>query len=234
MAFNPTKCTVLRVRGNRQRQNISYPYTLHGHKLDEDKSPKYLGVTFSDDLTWSNHIAGVAAKGQRTLGFAKRNFWQCPKPIRETVYKTLVRPVLEYACPVWDPHLQKDKILLERVQRRAARFAANNYQDRRPGSMTKLLRDLKWGTLEQRRNTISLQVFHKCHNHLIDIQFPSNITKGDQRTRGSNKYHQCRCDTVQETNSFYHRTIRKWNLLPQNTRSAETAEEFARLLASQQ
>ena len=31
-------------------------------------------------------------------------------------YKTQVLPILEYGCAIWDPHLKKDKILLENVQ----------------------------------------------------------------------------------------------------------------------
>ena len=34
----------------------------------------------------------------------KRNLSSCPQDVKETAYKGLVRPILEYASPVWDPH----------------------------------------------------------------------------------------------------------------------------------
>lgn len=52
---------------------------------------------------------------------------------------TLVSPKLQYACSAWDPHYQRDRAALERVQRKAARFVTGNYD--RTTSVTEMLRD---------------------------------------------------------------------------------------------
>ena len=76
-----------------------------------------------------------------------------------TLYKSLVRPVLEYAAPAWNSYLVKDVLVLERVQRRASRLALGQkrsemeYEDR--------LRKLKWPTLETRRLFLSLVECYK-------------------------------------------------------------------------
>ena len=80
--------------------------------------------------------------------------------MKETTYKTLVRPKLQYACSAWDPHHQKDKAALERIQRKAARFVTGNYD--RTTSVTEMLQDLQWDTLEMMRrharlSTVSLR-----------------------------------------------------------------------------
>ena len=52
------------------------------------------------------------------------------KKVRETTYNTLVRPQLEYAVPVWDPFTKDKTLRLENIQRRAARWTANEYDNR--------------------------------------------------------------------------------------------------------
>ena len=48
--------------------------------------------------------------------------------VKEQAYKALVGPTLEFACPVWDPYLEKNVNKLEAIQRRAARWAVNRHR----------------------------------------------------------------------------------------------------------
>ena len=50
------------------------------------------------------HINQSAAKGNRSLGFIKRNLHSCTEDIKNLAYRTLVRPSLEYSSVVWDPY----------------------------------------------------------------------------------------------------------------------------------
>ena len=59
----------------------------------------------------------------------RRNLRRCPVKVKETAYITLVRSTLEYAAPVWDPHLARDCDLLEKIQWRSARFVKVVTQD---------------------------------------------------------------------------------------------------------
>jgi len=49
----------------------------------------------------------------------KRNFTDRSQSTLIPLYKSVVRPHLEYCCSVWNPHFRKDIELIERVQRRA-------------------------------------------------------------------------------------------------------------------
>ena len=69
MNFNPSKCQVLHVA--RLKTPIETKYFLHDTMLNSVSSAKYLGVTISDDLSWSSHIDNISKSANQTLGFLK-------------------------------------------------------------------------------------------------------------------------------------------------------------------
>jgi hypothetical protein len=62
----------------------------------------------SDKVNWSQHIDSITNNANRTLGFLRRYLKISSLSIKEQAYNTLVRPLVEYASPVWDPHHQTD------------------------------------------------------------------------------------------------------------------------------
>ena len=105
-----------------------YNYRIHGHDLKVVKGGKYLGVTITHNLSRGSHVETTSRKANNSLAFLRRNLTSCPKDIKSQAYQTLVRPILEYASPAWDPFTQKDINQLEAVQRRAARFVMSDYR----------------------------------------------------------------------------------------------------------
>ena len=130
-------------------------YSFCGQPLQEVSSHPYLGVEIDNKLKWDVHYNKTTAKGRRVLGFLKRNLWFCPQKVKECAYRTLVRPVLEYACCAWDPYRRGDVNKIESIQRKAARFCKNDYGQQ--SSVTQMLEDLKWTTLEERRKETKTQ-----------------------------------------------------------------------------
>ena len=83
-----------------------------------------MGIIASSDLSWSEHVRNVTVnKANKLLGLVHRTVGSSNPGTFSTLYKSLVRPVLEYAAPAWNPYLAKDVIALERVQRRASRVS---------------------------------------------------------------------------------------------------------------
>ena len=101
MAFHPEKCVTMRVTN--KRNTLNYTYKIHGHPLKLEDSTKYLGVNLHPKLSWSPHITATAHKADHTRAFLQRNMRSCPRNVRAQCYTTLVRPMLEYSSPVWDP-----------------------------------------------------------------------------------------------------------------------------------
>jgi hypothetical protein len=91
MSFNPSKCTVIRVAPNKSKTAIHANYQLQGHTLEIVDSNKYLGVTLTSNLSWDKHVDNVAAKGNITLGFIRRNLKDCTRTVKETSYTAMVR-----------------------------------------------------------------------------------------------------------------------------------------------
>ena len=145
MSFNPSKCQVLRI--TRAKCPIQTRYILHNTVLESVPSAKYLGITISDNLSWTPPppplIHLFSKKANQTLGFLKRNIKDHNKDLKSTAYTTLVRPQLEYASTVWSPHTATDT-KLEAVQHRSARWATRDYQ--RTSSVTQMIKDLNWRT----------------------------------------------------------------------------------------
>ena len=77
----------------------------------------------SRDLSWSNHIDASVNKANKVLGLLKRTVGSKNRDIFSVLCRSLVRPLLEYASPVWSPYPVKNKLAIESVQRRASRIA---------------------------------------------------------------------------------------------------------------
>ena len=121
MRFQPVKCNIMQIT-RKWIKKINASYSLEGTVLENFGKIKYLGVTITNDLKWNIHVRNICTKANRTLGFLRGNLATCPRDVKESAYKGLVRPVLEYGSSVWDPKsiLLQDEF--EKVQKRAARF----------------------------------------------------------------------------------------------------------------
>lgn len=161
MRFNPGQ--VLHI--TRSKKPIKHPYSLHGQTLQAVSDDKYLGVTLSSDMSWTEHIKNVSNKANKTLGFILRNIKTKNQKVREMAYKTLVRPQLEYASPVWSPGTLTASLKIEATQRRAARSVKNNYSPY--DSVTDMQKELDWRALEDRRTDARLIPFYKIVHGLV-------------------------------------------------------------------
>ena len=152
--------------------------------LEVTKDSKYLDATISNDLSWANHIGNITAKPNHTIGFLRRNIHACPKEVKEASYTTLVRPAIEYASAVWDPFNKNQISQLDFVQRRAARIVSNNFQDREPGAVTSIISNLKWESLEQRREKARSVLMYNIVHNFVEIHAEHLLIPADSRTRG--------------------------------------------------
>jgi ribonuclease P/MRP protein subunit RPP40 len=95
MQFHVSNCYAMRLTSTRNKK-LTCNYTMDGQALTETMSTPNMGVQLSHNLKWNNHTNVITYKANRMLGFIRRNLNNTPQTVRETAYKTLVRPRLEY------------------------------------------------------------------------------------------------------------------------------------------
>ena len=244
MRFNAKKCYILSI-ADKGRHKF---YELNSTILKNVDNNPYLGLTLAKDLKWSTHIDNISKKASSTLGFVQRNLKKVPKDCKKTAYVALVRSTLEYGAAIWDPHLEKDIIKLEKIQRKAIRFINNDYRSITPGSVTKMQKELNLPPLKNRRKEKRLCFLYNIQKgsvpainkdvyltplnnkrHIRAKQYSDcetqNIISGHQ-----NLHNKCfkvpASRTTTYRHSFFPRTISEWNELPDSTVSAPSLESF--------
>lgn len=228
MELNTDKCKAITV--SRKKSQIRHQYILNNTPLEEVSSTKYLGITITSDLKWDKHITSICHKANNTLAFLRRNLRINSPDLKSTAYKALVRPLVEYSATVWDPSSENHIHQIEMVQRRAARFTLNRYHN--TSSVTSMLQQLDWTTLEQRREDYRLVMLYKLHNNLVALDtapYINPITR-PTRTAHAHSYQVPRSRTEQHKQSFFPRTVRNWNDLPSGTVCATSVDAFRQCL----
>ena len=129
LTFNVSKCKFMLISCKRQGgydpplTSCLKTWSLRGLNLF-----KYLGVILTSDLSWSSHVESICTKLWKLLRLLYRRFYRHAEPSALLqLYQSLVRPHLEYASDVWDPHLQRDIQLIENVQKFGLRICSKQW-----------------------------------------------------------------------------------------------------------
>ena len=116
---------------------------------------KYLRINITDNnyMDWSYHISEFSSETTKALGFLHMNLAFAPRSSKEVAYKSLVRPKLEYAVPLWS--LTQNFRLI-----RLRKFRGQHRRWGNAGSVGEMLNELEWPSLEAHRDQSSLLLFH--------------------------------------------------------------------------
>lgn len=219
MQFNIDKCKVMHIGKN----NSNCVYDIDNTPISTTVKEKDLGVVVSNDLKVSSHCVASVKTANRMLGLIKRTFTSRSESVVLKLYKSLVRPHLDYCNSVCNPHLKKDINLMEGVQRRATKliykFQNLDYGER--------LSRLKLTTLETRRTRGDLIETFKLMNGYTDLNHELFFTLSDSNLRGhTKKLFKQRVNTNVGKFSFSNRVVNLWNRLPDNVISSNSINMF--------
>ena len=222
LKFNAEKCKLLHV-GKKEDS----PYSMDGTTLETVHEEKDVGVVMENDLSFKTHINTKINKANSVMGVIRRSFSHLDSSIFKMLFKALVRPHLEYAAPVWNPHLKFLSDQIESVQRRATKyipgFKKKSYAER--------LTDLQLPCLAYRRLRGDLIEVYKITTEVYDCKVSGGIlkqcSKEDRRTRGHDKKLSiCYSRLNIRRNFFSNRVAPLWNSLPQGVVDAPSLNSF--------
>ena len=165
-------------------------------------------------------------KANHSLSFIRRNLQFKSKSVKDRGYQSLVRPKLEYCCSLWDPYTTENINKIEQVQRRAARYACHRHHN--TSSVANMIHSLDWPTLQERRLKTRLHIFYKIINNKIAVPYENILIPSQSRTRSthSNTIRQIQCNKDSFKFSFFCRTIKDWNKLPENITNSTSIDIF--------
>ena len=233
----PHKCFILPISKQSQQKTISnHPnFSINSTNLPYEHYAKDLGIYVSKDLKWELHINRIVQQASfvsyRIIkSFRSKNIWILLK-----LYKTYVRPKLEYNTPVWSPYLLKDINAVENVQKRFTKIICRRCNIP-SSSYSERLTKLNLLSLKSRRIRFDLITMFKIINNMSDLNFDSffeiKYYPYSLRNRSSQIL------PIQHFNdniwkgSFFERAPRYWNKLSQDVTNTDSLGLFKTKLNS--
>ena len=223
LPLNISKCKVIHYG----KDNPQHKYTMDGSDLFTDTEEKDVGVLFDSSLTFRKHIRNMVAKANSRIGMIKRSFSMLSIQNFKLLYKSLVRPILEYCSSIWFPLYKGDVQEIEKVQRRATKLVKQirnmDYPDR--------LKALKLTTLTYRRKRTDVLQVYRIINKIDNLNFEDFFKRNEMNTRGHDwKLVKPWAGSKLRQNTFSYRVINDWNSLPAEVINSPSINSFKNAL----
>ncbi|MCG7870185.1 MAG: hypothetical protein JAY74_27935 [Candidatus Thiodiazotropha taylori] len=231
VSFNPTKTESLLI--SRKLNRPHHPaLSMQNHQITEVDSHKHLGIYFSNDCTWHQHVNYIKEKAWFRINVMRKLKFKLDRKSLEIIYTSFIRPLLEYGDVIWDNCTEYEKNDLDKIQSEAARIATGATK---LVSLSTLSNEICWDSLEQRRKNHRLTLFYKMMYNITPLylsslvpQTVSNISR--YNLRNSNDLQCIAARSSQYYHSFLPSTTRDWNSLSIEAKQSDSVNSFKRFL----
>ena len=193
---------------------------MNNKELQTVSEEKDLGVIIQDNLKVDKQVAASVAKANKMLGMIRRSIKSRDEKMMLQLYKSVVRPHVEFAISSWSPHFKKDIEAIEKIQHRFTRLLPRikhlSYKDR--------LIKLNLTTLERRCERGDIIQTYKIMHGLSDVNINELLVEDDSITRRHSKKVHKQYTHLDSRKYFYSQRviIRPWNNLSQKTVIADS------------
>lgn len=232
MAFNPDpNKQATEVIFSRKIESVNHP-DLYFNNLAVTSAPvqKHLGLFLDKKLTFNHHLKGKIAKANKGIGIIKRMYSYLPRKSLLTIYKSFVRPHLDYGDIIYDrPHNDAFCTMIESVQYNAALAITRAIKGT---SRERLYQELGLESLSDRRWYRRLVYFYNIVNksapdYLCALLPGKNVSRDPLR---SNLFRNFPAKTDYFDNSFFPYCVREWNKLGVNLQNSVSISRFKKAL----
>ena len=200
---------------------------MNGKSIAETKEEKDLGILMDDNFKFRKHCASVVKKSNSSLAIIKRTFANLNEKTVPILFKSIVRPQLEYGNVIWGPFMKTDQKNIERIQRRATKLIPalkNSSYDER-------IFNLNLPSLMHRRRRHDMIYTYKIMTSIYNIDKEQLFKVNDTKTRGHRyKIFTQKCNKLVRKNFFSNRVIKDWNSLPEDIIEAKNLNIFKKEL----
>jgi hypothetical protein len=219
--LNTAKCKVMHIGSNNLKSD--YKFKDSAYSLETTSLEKDLGIYLSNNLKWSGHCDKLAVRANRMLGMFQRTFSSRDPMLWKQLYIAYIRPILDYAVPVWSPYLKQDIETIEKVQRRFTHIPQI------PGNLDYAGRCkfLGLSSLEVRRTRGDLIERFKIEKGIERIKWYVEPICVDGRCDRRKQYRREIIRNCEQRHNFFtNRTTNVWNTIPENIATAESTNTF--------
>lgn len=228
LKISQDKCSVLHIGKN----NVKKEYHILGNKIQKTECVRDLGILIDSQLSFNEHISKIVKnayfKGYQILRTVKtRNL-----NTLVFIYKTYVRPQLEYATEIWNPKTNKQIDKIEKVQKFFTRIALKKcglihrpYQER--------LTTCNLQNLSERRKITDLTTTFKIIRGLTSLETSKFINLSSRSVRRPFLI-KVKRHTAKTQNSFFNRIVSQWNKLPKKAVEIKSVKQFREYIKNNQ
>jgi Reverse transcriptase (RNA-dependent DNA polymerase) len=189
---------------------------------------KHLGVTLSQDGTWHEHITNIISSASKVLGSMKMLKFKLKRKTLNQIYLSYLRPILEYASVVWDSCTLYEQDILEKIQYEAARIVTGLT---RSVSIERLIKEVGWVSLADRRKIQKLTLIYNYHNGNLPIYLNEIIPPNSYETHSYNLRNSNNLSVIARRTEIFARSVipsavKLWNELDLSIRNSPSLHCF--------
>ena len=228
LIVNSKKSNILFVGSTQKNQNINSDFTvaLGSTLIDRSTEIKLLGVIMDQHLNFASHVSHLVKKISPKIALLHRLRHILDLSTLNHLYLSIVQSHFDYCITIWGNCPQTYLKQVQRLQNRAARAVLGNFDY--SCSVSKMIRDLGWMTINQRYVYFTSILMYKCLNGMAPPYLSSlfHYVNSNTRSSSNNDLSVPRPHTEIFKRSLAYAGPKLWNKIPLSIREVSNMSAF--------